>query len=175
MRPFAHAHDLRDLRRVQGEDPLHPDAVADLAHRECLAKPVPLHRDDDALEHLHPLGLPFDDLEVNLDRVADAELLAFSFICSASRAFITSMFVSFFPDLPHELPCLRREAIRIQEPGRCFIVFSMLFTSRHWRIFSWCPERRISGTRMPRNTSGACSGGTPAGPPKSFPPPATPP
>src|SRR5208283_1602639 len=40
---------------------------------------------------------------------------AFSFICSASRAFITSIVVSFFPDLPQELPCLRREAIRIQE------------------------------------------------------------
>src|SRR6478735_3615929 len=66
--------DLLDLRRVDRERPFHSDAERLLAHRERLADARTLALDADALEDLHPLPLPLDDLEVHTERVARLEL-----------------------------------------------------------------------------------------------------
>src|SRR5271157_4370123 len=42
---------------------------------------------------------------------------AFSFSCSASSDFITSMAFSFSPDLPREIPCLSAEVLGIEKLG----------------------------------------------------------
>src|SRR5208337_2039516 len=77
--PLAHAYDLGDLGGMNGEYPLHADAIAYLAHGKGLAKAVALHRNHDTLEDLHSFGFSFDDLEVHLHRIADAELLGVFF------------------------------------------------------------------------------------------------
>ncbi len=59
---------------MQGEGALHPDAEADLADGEGLADAPALTADDDALEDLHARAGAFDDLDVDLDGVACAEL-----------------------------------------------------------------------------------------------------
>ena len=66
--------DLFDGLRVQGEDPLHPDAARDLAHREHFARSAALPGDDDPLEGLQALLVPFFDLHLHPDGVPGAEL-----------------------------------------------------------------------------------------------------
>ncbi len=62
-----------DLRRVQRERPLHPDAERLLAHREGLAHAGALALEDDALEDLGPLAVALDHLEVDADTVTRVE------------------------------------------------------------------------------------------------------
>src|SRR3954447_7134239 len=66
--------DLVDLRRMERERSL--DSVAELllSHGERLACPRALALEHDSLEHLDPLPLPLDDLEVHPDGVARLEL-----------------------------------------------------------------------------------------------------
>src|SRR5439155_1340946 len=52
---LAHQLDLRDRRRVQGEDALHADARRDLANRERRVDPGTAAADADALERLQSL------------------------------------------------------------------------------------------------------------------------
>src|SRR5215471_11775669 len=65
--------DLLDLRRVQRERALDSDAGRLLAHRERLAHSGALALDHDPFEHLDPLPVALDHLEVDGDRVAGLE------------------------------------------------------------------------------------------------------
>ena len=65
--------DALDLRRVQGERPLHAYAEGLLAHRERLAHTGALALDHDALEDLRAASLSLDHLEVDADAVARLE------------------------------------------------------------------------------------------------------
>src|SRR5690606_11177241 len=66
--------DLVDGRGVHGEDALHADAEGDLADPEGLADAVALAADDVALEDLDTGAVALDDLHVDLDVVAGAEV-----------------------------------------------------------------------------------------------------
>src|SRR5271154_4635821 len=55
------------------EDSLDADAVRDFAHGKGRAVGPAIHLDHDAFEGLDALLLAFDDLDVNANRVADAE------------------------------------------------------------------------------------------------------
>src|SRR5262249_58127708 len=70
----AHHVHLADDRGVHREDPLHADAVGDLADGEGPAGASALHRDHHPLEDLDAVLLPLLDLDVHLHRVADTEL-----------------------------------------------------------------------------------------------------
>src|SRR6202021_2800802 len=64
---------LVDSRRMHREYSLDADAVRNLAHGEGRAVGAAIHFDHDAFEGLDALFLAFDDLDVNANRVADAE------------------------------------------------------------------------------------------------------
>src|SRR5262249_36574918 len=66
--------DPGDGRRLDREDALHADALRDLAHGERGAGTAASPIDDDPLEHLGALLVPFDHPHVDPDRVAGAEL-----------------------------------------------------------------------------------------------------
>src|SRR3954447_4432362 len=66
--------DLVDLRRMERERSLDADAERLLPHGERLACPRALALEHDSLEHLDPLPLPLDHLEVHPDGVARLEL-----------------------------------------------------------------------------------------------------
>src|SRR5471030_1176846 len=70
----GHDLDLVDDRRVHREGALDPDAEADLAHGERLTDAVALTPDGDALEDLDARASALDDLDVDLERVARAEM-----------------------------------------------------------------------------------------------------
>ena len=65
--------DLLDLRRVEGERALDPDAERLLADGERLPHACTLALDDDALEDLDPSALSLDHLEVHAHGVAGLE------------------------------------------------------------------------------------------------------
>src|SRR4029077_10636997 len=60
-------------RRVQRERPLDADAERVLAHGEGFPDAGALALDHDPLEHLDPLAVPLDDLEMHTDRVSGFE------------------------------------------------------------------------------------------------------
>src|SRR5690625_4977114 len=66
--------DLVDGRGVDGEHALHADAEGDLADTEGLAHAVALAAHDVALEDLDARAVALDDLHVDLDVVAGAEV-----------------------------------------------------------------------------------------------------
>src|SRR2546428_108895 len=70
--PRGQLHAL-DLGRVHREGALHAHAEGLLAHRERLARPVPLALDHHPLEDLHAAPRALDDLEVHLHTVAGRE------------------------------------------------------------------------------------------------------
>src|ERR1035437_1183901 len=69
----THHGDLREHRRVDGEDALHADAGGDLAHREALGNARPAPRDAHALERLETLFVTLLDAHVDAQRVAGAD------------------------------------------------------------------------------------------------------
>src|SRR5579862_3531367 len=64
---------LVDSRRMHRKDSLDADAVRNLANGEGRAVGAAIYFDHDAFEGLDALLLAFDDLDVNANRVADAE------------------------------------------------------------------------------------------------------
>src|SRR5262249_39266621 len=70
----AHDLDLVDVRRMQREDALDPDAARDLADGEGLPGAAPAAADDHPLEDLDTLFIALDDTHVDAHRVPGAEL-----------------------------------------------------------------------------------------------------
>ena len=66
--------ELLDDRRVHREGTLDTDAEADLTSGEGLADSVALATDDDSLEHLDTRTRSFDHADVNVERIARAEI-----------------------------------------------------------------------------------------------------
>ena len=59
---------------MQREGPLDTNPEGDLPNRERLADPTPGTTDDDPLEDLNALTIALDDTDMDLDRVARAEI-----------------------------------------------------------------------------------------------------
>src|SRR5690606_20652397 len=69
-----HHLDLVNARRVQGEGPLHPDALGHLADGEGLAEPAAVAAQDDAFKHLDALPVGLHHFDVDPHRIPGAKI-----------------------------------------------------------------------------------------------------
>src|SRR5262245_6584516 len=68
-----HNVDLIDAGRVQGEDPLHADAVGDFSASEGRTVAFARESDDDSVENLSPLLFAFHHVHLNPNRLTRSQ------------------------------------------------------------------------------------------------------
>src|SRR6202171_5825876 len=135
--------DLVDARRVDHESSLDADAVSHAPHGEVHAQAAAGHPDHGAFEHLDALACPFHDLGVHSHRVAGTK---------GRHLFLLLLFLEL---LDH-----------VHVVFNSLVCETCLWAAcwwRHCRMRAWSPERRTSGTLMPRYSAGRVYCGHPEG------------
>src|SRR5947209_68205 len=146
--------DALDLRRMDREGALHPDAERLLPDRERLARPAALALDHGALEHLRPPPRPLHDLEVHLDAIARLE----------ARDLAQLLTLEGVDNSAHGNRARRGEPGRGASANPSEELFGLSGGQRRSRrrdcsrrqaaMRAWSPDRRTSGTRWPRQSGG---------------------
>jgi hypothetical protein len=147
--------DLGDPGRMHGEDALDAHAVRDATHREGLGGAGRPARSR-CRENLHALLVAFADHHVHVDRCPRCRTRGgrpSGFrrrSCSAASR--SSSLLPSFPAafaVPSTPPSAgsREVGPPLPRPARACAL-------RHAAISAWLPDRRISGTRIPRNSAG---------------------